>query len=393
MEENYNDDPKVVFSFAGEDGLEVPITKMIEDESFQELLRAAFGDAIPIMAEIAERRQYLHAALQSSIFGGRTYGEIIAESISDDGKLTDGNLLEKLLEECRKKSAGDTSPKIKGARIDKIEFPIDKINANVWRLLETADGDGQLTLGFNMANPADKKKGREILATYSINFDALAENVKLSKHLNAFDKRVYIAVSAVFSAGNRLMTVEQIHAAMGGTTRPARNQIERINDSLTKMRGAVISIDNKKESDVYKNVPYYTYDGSLLPFVRVTARTRGQITDMAIKPLEEPPLMTFAKQRRQVTTIDIKLLQSPASKTDANLAIEDYLLERLSRAKYKQQSSCRILISTLYEKLSITTKDQKKRAPGKIKSYLDHYVTCAFIKSYKIGPERIDIFF
>ena len=102
--------------------------------------------------------------------------------------------------------------------------------------------------------------------------------------------------------------------------------------------------------------------------------------------------MTFAKQRKQITTITVKVLQSPISKTDANLLIDDYLIERIGRAKRSGQS-CKILYETLYEHAQITTKMQRTRAPEKIKTYLEHYKACGMIAGYKMLKDSIQLEF
>jgi hypothetical protein len=159
------------------------------------------------------------------------------------------------------------------------------------------------------------------------------------------------------------------------------------------MTGAKILFDNKAEVDALDGYPHFKYDGPLLPFERITAIVGGQISEGAIKLFREPPLMSFAKQRHQVTTIDVKLLQSPISKTDANLLIDDYLIERISKAKKGKGSSCKILFKTLYERTNITTKKQKQRAPEKIIKYLNYYQQQEFIKRYTMQPDGIIVYF
>ena len=102
--------------------------------------------------------------------------------------------------------------------------------------------------------------------------------------------------------------------------------------------------------------------------------------------------MTFAKQRRQITTITVKALQSPISKTDANLLIDDYLIERIAQAKSGRQPK-KILYSKIYEHAQITTKMQRSRAPEKIKTYLEHYKACGLIADYAILEDGIKVSF
>ena len=134
------------------------------------------------------------------------------------------------------------------------------------------------------------------------------------------------------------------------------------------------------------------YDASLLPFERISAYINGQLTESAIHLFREPPLVSFARERNQITTISRQLLESPINKTDANLLLEDYLIERIGRMKNtKSNAPLKMLFKTIYEKCAITTAKQKQRAPEKIRRYLDHYKKCGWIKGYKEDTDGIKI--
>lgn len=278
-------------------------------------------------------------------------------------------------------------------RANKIEFPLDKMNHNIWRSLESNTG-GQLKIDFKMLTD-ESDPGAIVL--YSIDFNKLGEmgdELKITKKLTPFDKRVYIAVSALYNAGNNIITLSQIYYAMGYVGRPGKPDFEKINNAITKMRRAEIFIGNREDPRATKpNKNSLPYDGSLLPMERVTAYINGKMTEGAIHLFREPPVMTFAKDRKQVTTISLKLLQSPISKTDTNILIDDYLIERIKREKYAKKDGCTILLNTLFEYANIKTSKQKQRAPGKIKKYLNYYKQVELIKSYRLTDEKITIEF
>lgn len=288
---------------------------------------------------------------------------------------------------------GNSGENVLMQRANKIEFPLDKMNHNIWRSLET-NTDGQLKINFDMLS---KETDASAMVLYSIDFDKLAglgDELKITKKLTPFDKLVYIAVSALYNAGNNIISLSQIYYAMGYTGRPGKTDLEKINNAITKMRRAEIFIDNSEESQVtnaYKNS--LPYDGSLLPMERVIAYINGKITEGAIHLFREPPVMTFAKDRKQITTINLNVLQSPISKTDANLLIDGYLIERIKREKHTKKDQFTILLSTLYEYANITTSKQKQRAPNKIKRYLNHYKKVDLISGYKMTAEKIIILF
>ncbi len=279
-----------------------------------------------------------------------------------------------------------TLPQIDTSRANSLDYPLDKVNSTVWGLMEK-DTKGQIAI---KAEKTNSKTPLNIF--YSIDFDELGNDVKISKRLTPFDKRVYIAVSALYNAGeSHIITLTQIYYAMGYTGRPGSNDIERISKSVMKMQRANIYISNEQEAATYK-YDKFVYTGSLLPFEQMSAIANGKIVDSAMHLFREPPVMSFAKQRKQITTIKIELLQSPISKTDANLQIDDYLIERISRAKNGKQPR-KILYSTIYEKAQIKGAKQQQRAKDKIKRYLNHYQKCGMITRYTEEKDGITVYF
>lgn len=269
-----------------------------------------------------------------------------------------------------------------GKRIKEFDFPLDKVNANVWKLLEK-DMHGQLAFG---ANKATSKK--EISILYSINFDDLGNDITITKRLEAYDKRVYMAVAALFNAGNQVITTAQIYDAMGFNGNPGKADIMKISASISKMTAARIYIDNSEEAAAYK-YDRFKYDASLLPMERVKAIVNGQEVESAIHLFREPPLISFARQRKQITTLSRKLLTTPLSKTSQNLSLEEYLIERIAHAK-RGNLSAKILYITVYEQVGITGK-QRQRTPDKIKRLMRHYQDCGFIASFSEEPDGIRV--
>ena len=373
-------------------GFNAFIGKMQTDEA-RAKLQALKENLQPIQSlfnELDELDIFLKAELKKEEYAGFTYEDI--------KKYTPGELLElrtdpnslfyKALHAAKEAKAKAERVTIQHAK--DIEYPLDKINNEAWKIF-TDPTDGQLQITFNLL---PKKNQLEATAYYSIDFESLGTDLKITKKLQPFDKRVYIAVSALFNAGNNVMTATQIHYAMGNTGKPGKKQIKKIDDALLKMTGARITLDNQPEHNALKGkYPLFQYVGSLLPIEKVSAIVNGQITDSAIHVFREPPLMTFAKERKQVTTIDVTLLQSPVSKTDANLLIDDYLLDRISKAKNGKNKSCRILYKTLYDRARIKEPMQKQRAPEKIEKYLSYYQQQNWINKYLMQKDGVKIYF
>ena len=280
-------------------------------------------------------------------------------------------------------------PQIMAYNSNKLSYPLDRPNAVIWDLIgEAATG---ATNGQFKIDTSREGHENEALIYYGINFDEL-ENIKSKKRLTPFDKRVYIAVGALHNAGNEIISTNQIYAYMGGgKTNPSARDKEKINDSLTKMGFARIYLDNLIESKVYKGYTRFKYDAPLLPFERVSAYINGKLSNDAIRLFREPPLISFARQRKQITTIERRLLESPQSKTDENLRIEDYLIDRISHMKNQKKLSRKITYLKIYENCRITTKDQRRRAPGKIRNLLDFYIKCDWIKGFTESEDGITI--
>lgn len=273
---------------------------------------------------------------------------------------------------------------VTGKRVHKIDFPVDKVNSKVWKLLETAQ-NGQIGIA------AEKRtSNKQITILYSINFDALGNNVSISRKLEPFDKRVYLAVSALYNAGNNIISFNQIYRAMGYTTENPNSRItDKIAESVAKMAAARITLDNAQEAKVY-NYDKFSYSASLLPMERIEGIINGKAVEAAIHLFREPPLLSFARGRKQITTIERRLLETPMNKTNQTLLIEDYLIERISHAKTGRQPT-KILFSKLYKEARITTTKQRQRAGSKLDAILNHYVKCGYISGYKNEGDGIRI--
>ena len=274
-------------------------------------------------------------------------------------------------------------PSIAGKKVRDIGFPLDKVNANIWKLLEQ-DMHGQIAI----AAESGKDKGKKQLnILYSIDFSELGDNVQITRQLEAYDKRVYIAIGALWAAGNQIITTGQIYYAMGGMGQPAPNQVSKIEAAITKMTAARIYINNGEEAKAYK-YPLIKYDASLLPMERITAVINGQKVESAIHLFREPPLISFARGRKQITPIKRQLLTTPLNWTNQNLLLEDYLLETIAHAKRGTRSK-KMLYSTIFAEARITEKKQRQRTPEKIKRILDYYQKCGHITGYKVEADGI----
>lgn len=285
------------------------------------------------------------------------------------------------------------APSVAIEPIKSADFPLDKVNATVWKLLEETK-EGQLAFNIGVENETDKQAGKEINIIYGIEFGELEElgGVKITRKLEPYDKRVYIAVGSVFNTGQSYISYQQIYNAMRYEGRAGTSDLKKIHASLSKMLGAKIYVDNLEETTANYNYKHFVYDGSLLPMERVSALVGGQMAESVIHIFREPPLMTLARERRQITKVERKVLASPLSMTNANIQLEDYLIERISHMK-NGKARLKMLFETIYKNAGITTTKQKQRAWAKIEKLLNHYVECGFISGYAKESDgvRIDL--
>ena len=323
-----------------------------ENENIPETTILAFNDIIDTMKDIHTLITESKSELQTAIHLDFWYMmqptiQSIVNNVTQLSRAQDGN---KLLESAKDFDALVGMPSIPSTtikRADTIEYPLDKINSKIWSLFD----DTNKKIAFAAEKRGSKK---ELNIYYSIDFEALGDEISITKKLLPFDKRVYIAISALFNAGNKIITLTQIYYAIGNTGRPSRLSLDKINNSITKMMGAKISVNNEQEASQYR-YNKFVYDGALLPIERGSAIINGQLAESAIHIFREPPVISFAKQRSQITTLELKVFKSPISKTDLNLLIDDYLIERISKAK-NGKGHHKILYKTIYEKAGITSK-------------------------------------
>ena len=300
---------------------------------------------------------------------------ILARGLKDDSDNENQALVDvrKLLRDEIKKN----SLAIIAEKIEDIDIPVDKVNRDIWGLLEYNSKGLKTSQRYNVAKRGSEKP---IDIFYSLDFSGL-EDVTITRKLEPYDKRVYITVAARFNAGYDTMTIQQIYNDMQHKGRAGASDIKKINESLTKMAQAWLSIDNIVEAQIY-NYDHLKYDGPLLPMERVQGIINNQIADAAIHVFREPPMVWFARKRKQFTTINAKLFDTPLSKTNANIALEDYLIIEISRIKNGKRDN-KMLYETIYENSNIKTQKQKQRAPEKIHKLLTYYVNCGYIKAYK----------
>lgn len=362
-----------------------------------------------LLDEIKDLEPYIKAELKKPEYRGKSFKKLMENTPIEllELRRDPNGYVYKVFEAAKAAKAEKEITALEPYRANKMLLPTDKMNLFVWNLKET---HGQIEFDLSRAGSDDNATAR-----FSLTFDD-DPNIKITKEINHFDKRVMSAAGTAFNSGHPIISATGIYYAIGGTGKPGASTIERIDKALSKLDLAKVFIDNTIEANIY-NYDTFRKEDRLLHFKRVTAMSNGKIADTFIQILEEPILIAFARQRKQISAVPMRVLQSPVSKTNNHLQIEDYLLWRIvqqkneiNKLKEQQQKkytqnrqrqlreagTLTILLRTFYERTGYNKKDTtaKKRARSTAEDFLTWYQSDAagkWITSYTMDKERIII--
>lgn len=269
-------------------------------------------------------------------------------------------------------------------RKENIEYPLAKYSDLVF-----SD-----KISPNKAYPVSMGKSGEekIISSFLLEIEQ-TEGVQISRSLDSYDKRVFVALSNLAKAGATVTTAAQIYKEMGNLKKPNDQDTMKVISSLKQMMKVIVTIDNRKEAEKY-NYPRIKDTFPLLPIRISEAIYRGQTVDNGVFISEVPYLFTISEERKQLGSFSRALLNSPLSQTKNNLTLEDYLLRRILKIKRKAgNQSPTIILSTLFNKCDIDSKNRKEvaRAREKIERLLDYYVKEKWFFKYEITDKAIKI--
>ena len=276
---------------------------------------------------------------------------------------------------------GDNPRKIMIRPMKNALIMADKVNAlKLWGLTEKSNKK-KLFVPYDSATAKGKKVGIGL----KINFDGVPAN--LTKSLTRYDKFVYSTVYTLYMSGYHNMTASMIYGNMGNKSRPSQKDIQRVNDSLTKMGTVRVFVDNSKEREEYPSYPPFSYDEILLDFVRVSKmEVNGAVSESAIRIKTEPIMGRFANERKQIRKIDMKLLEAPISNTENQLAVKDYLIYIIT---YPNLTTRKITHDMFFERVGAADRKQRQRALDAADRLLAYYKDKSLILDYKMEDDGI----
>lgn len=357
-----------------------------------------FDVIFPVAREVIEERQKTgEPVLLSDFFSNYDYDkQEFRKSIYDLALERCEPLLTQIAKSYRTKAE---IVSLTGGRASKVLFPLDKLHGILAANEKAFSGE---EVKVNTMKRGSKKQAG-IVFSFSTD-EEFGGAMALSKNKN-FKLRILSGVESLwaercstvdddslFSADeNRdfYCTDNDLWAAMGYPNNPNTKDKAKLNEALTEMRRAEIHISNKTEVEAGYKTQELVYDGSYLPFERVRAKVNGNVTDTALHFFREPVVCTSARKRKQVTSFPVELLHSPVSKTEANIAIENYLIRRIMSARRAVQKIATdedegnvIRYEAIFKNAGITNRTQQYNKRKDIWAILDHIKENGYLSKY-----------
>ena len=258
-----------------------------------------------------------------------------------------------------------------------------------YRLLQDADifkkqTNGQLTLQWAV-NQAPQKQAQVpvyIALTYQ-------GDVSTNKSLSAYDTAVYNAVATRYYYWNienpdrpLYITPQEVWRTMNGKrsgdgkAKPSAKQLQRVCDSLDKMRFTRCYMDISKEIQAYdlriddERITGGKFDSYLLNSSKVEFTTdKGNIVS-GYRIAEEPLLYTYNQAKNHILYVPYEMLDTSAQTSDGENVTEfrQYLLQQIQLMKYAADTANKgkgykrnniILLATIYESTGILPPEER----------------------------------
>lgn len=283
------------------------------------------------------------------------------------------------------------------ARVRRIVAPCDKLSQIVFDLSKdeysNLIGDGEAHFVREGA-----KRGKVIATPYWLKHLKGYEN-KLPP--DPFTREVFIAASSAFEQGFNVVTISMtLDTLTGGEEKRnvAKEQYEAIKAAFQTLVDNWITVDMQPLITAYPKYQRnyrcdsFTISGSLLPCKFIEAEINGQKI-LAVKILDESPLMTVAKTKRQLLTYDnAPLAIAGQNNTSQVIVVKNYLLRRINlmhSAKRKAGLSQKILFETLYRQCGLADADNsiKRNARKEIDEILSSFRADGLIKDFEYERE------
>ena len=245
--------------------------------------------------------------------------------------------------------------------------------------------------------------------------------------MTAFDNAIYNTVSTLwyyhslkYPKQPLIVTPQELwritNGERGKKWKPSEKQLQRVRDSLDKMRFTRIFLDLSHEIQAKrvslddKRLVKGTIDTYLLKSDRVAFTTEKGRTVEGYRIETEPILYTYNRAKNHLLWVDFPLLDTSDTTGNEGNTVEFrlYLLQQIQLMRSGARASCTILYDTLYKKTAIAppetridrgqyssensytskVRQEAKKDREKIDAILDAWIRKGFIKSFSPIIER-----
>ena len=283
--------------------------------------------------------------------------------------------------------------------VEDIYMPCTKLDRQkTWRMNKIEWRQHKTYRGYEVFVGTEKNAYRKresdigVYAVYTFDYDI---------GLSVFDKMVYCVIYTLCrTTNNNIVSYKQIHRMLGYKGTPNKFDIEKYTDSVRRLEGTRITIDNEAEviaglksygkirdivSKRIMNVNYHVLDGfgKLVPAIEII---NGDFA-----------LFEFAERHnKQIFSVPVKVLAVPGGqRTDTRLQITDYCLMRTAditgKTKVKANNN-KILFDTVRRECRIEDAEYKLHK-GRYEKYvidtIKHFKDEGWIKSFAIKEDGV----
>ena len=238
--------------------------------------------------------------------------------------------------------------------------------------LYSSDIDGQVQM---LPTVVREKHGKSepVISYVSFSYDDTADLEILNKkgrfNITAYDRRVYNAVSTLFTNGRITVSLSEILSVMTGykRTNATKSQLETIEKSLEKLKSIKVYIDMTEEvrhklikdkrplidagilNDQSDRIKRAVIEDNMLHFRKGELISENGKVFKSIQIIAEPALLTYNRAKKTLLTIPMEYIGLESrNTTDKTIAFQDYLLMRIFSYKNNKMRENKILYETLY---------------------------------------------
>lgn len=236
--------------------------------------------------------------------------------------------------------------------------------------------------------------------------------ITFTQKVDQFDMVVMDAVYTITMSGAKTITLEGIAKVLSGNDkkRPTKKQLDRIRESVEKLRYIHVYIDFSSEMSSRKKcnnpdgITILGYDSCLLPLDKIDAKYSSNGKDLTAYPIRDvSALYRYAEAVGQIIDVPKKLLETQDYFSDTNEAIliKRYVIKRVAQIMnnknnlgsskisylwYESNGEARGLFAELGYKPDNTEswKNTKKKIHKIVKDTLEYLKEIGVIVDFKI---------